>query len=52
MAQHANRSSSVRENQSKNLVFDKLPSFSLGLTQDEDINLGSTNILSNEGVIV
>ncbi|KAF3621122.1 hypothetical protein FXO37_32973 [Capsicum annuum] len=52
MAQHANRSSSVRGNQSKNLVSDELPSFSLGLTQDKDFNLGSTNIMSKEGVTV
>ncbi|KAF3634608.1 hypothetical protein FXO37_26400 [Capsicum annuum] len=52
MAQHANRSSSVRGIQPKNLVSDELPSFSLGLTQDEDFNLGSTTILYKEGVSI
>ncbi|KAM3375659.1 hypothetical protein P3S68_014373 [Capsicum galapagoense] len=52
MAQHANRSCSVRENQPKNLLTDELPSFSLGLTQDEVFNLGSTNVFSNEGVTI
>ncbi|KAM3305075.1 hypothetical protein P3S67_011941 [Capsicum chacoense] len=52
MAQHANRSSSVKENQSKNVVSDELSSFSFGLTQDKDFNLGSTNIRPNEGVTV
>ena len=47
-----NHSSSVRENQSKNLVSDELPSFSLGLTQDEVFNLGSTNVFSKEGVTI
>ncbi|KAF3656252.1 hypothetical protein FXO37_15569 [Capsicum annuum] len=50
MAQHANRSSSVRANKSMDLVSDELPSFSLGLTQDEDFNLGSTNIQPKGGV--
>ncbi|KAM3251807.1 hypothetical protein P3L10_005877 [Capsicum annuum] len=52
MAQHANRSCSVRENQPKNLLTDEVPSFSLGLTQDEVFNLGSTNVFSNEGVTI
>ncbi|PHU18256.1 hypothetical protein BC332_13951 [Capsicum chinense] len=52
MAQHANRSSSVRGNQPKNLVSDELPLFSLGLIQDDDFNLASTNILSKEGVSI
>ncbi|PHU28648.1 hypothetical protein BC332_00741 [Capsicum chinense] len=52
MAQHANRSCSFRGNQPKNLVFNEVPSFSLGLTQDEDFNMGSTNILSKEGVTI
>ncbi|PHU21032.1 hypothetical protein BC332_12183 [Capsicum chinense] len=52
MAQHANRSCSVRENQSKNLLTDEVPSFSLGLTQDEVFNLGSTNVFSKEGVTI
>ncbi|KAF3672798.1 hypothetical protein FXO37_07314 [Capsicum annuum] len=50
MAQHANRRSSVKENQSKNVVSNELSSFSFGLTQDKDFNLGSTNIRPNEGV--
>ncbi|KAF3684452.1 hypothetical protein FXO38_00282 [Capsicum annuum] len=52
MAQHANRSCSVRGNQSKNLLTDEVPSFSLGLTQDEVFNLGSTNVFSNKGVTI
>ncbi|KAM3381873.1 hypothetical protein P3S68_007446 [Capsicum galapagoense] len=52
MAQHANRSSSVRENQPKNLLTDEVPLFSLGLTQDEIFNLGSTNVFSNEGFTI
>ncbi|PHU20207.1 hypothetical protein BC332_11358 [Capsicum chinense] len=52
MAQHANRSCSVRENQPKNLLTDEVPSFSLGLTQDKVFNLGSTNVFSNEGVTI
>ncbi|KAF3648814.1 hypothetical protein FXO38_17981 [Capsicum annuum] len=52
MTQHANRSCSFRGNQPKNLVFNEVPSFSLGLTQDEDFNMGSTNILSKEGVTI
>ncbi|KAF3621809.1 hypothetical protein FXO37_32595 [Capsicum annuum] len=52
MAQHANRSCSVRENQLKNLLTDEVPLFSLGLTQDEVFNLGSTNVFSNEGVTI
>ncbi|KAF3667603.1 hypothetical protein FXO38_08509 [Capsicum annuum] len=52
MAQHANRSCSVRENQPKNLLTDEVPSFSLGLTQDEVFNLGSTNVFSNKGVTI
>ncbi|PHT78607.1 hypothetical protein T459_16659 [Capsicum annuum] len=50
MAQHANRSSSNRGIQPMNLVSDELPSFSLGLTQNEDLNLGSTNIQRKRGV--
>ncbi|KAF3618821.1 hypothetical protein FXO37_34007 [Capsicum annuum] len=52
MTQHANRSCSVRENQSKNLLTDEVPSFSLGLTQDEVFYLGSTNVFSKEGVTI
>ncbi|KAF3679801.1 hypothetical protein FXO38_02599 [Capsicum annuum] len=52
MAQHANRSCSIRENQPKNLLTDEVPSFSLGLTQDEVFNLGSTNVFSKEGVTI
>ncbi|KAF3657226.1 hypothetical protein FXO38_13779 [Capsicum annuum] len=52
MAQHANRSCSVRENQPKNLLSDEVPSFSFGLTQDEVFNLGSTNVFSKEGVTI
>ncbi|PHU14503.1 hypothetical protein BC332_15708 [Capsicum chinense] len=52
MAQHANRSCSVRENQPKNLLTDEVPSFSLDLTQDEVFNLGSTNVFSKEGVTI
>ncbi|KAF3618451.1 hypothetical protein FXO38_31356 [Capsicum annuum] len=52
MAQHANRSCSVRENQPKNLLTDEVPSFSLGLTQNEVFNLGSTNVLSKEGITI
>ncbi|KAM3342124.1 hypothetical protein P3S68_027090 [Capsicum galapagoense] len=52
MAQHASRSCSVRENQLKNLFTDEVPPFSLGLTQDEVFNLGSTNVLSKEGVTI
>ncbi|KAF3680577.1 hypothetical protein FXO37_03253 [Capsicum annuum] len=52
MAQHANRSCSVRENQLKNLLTDEVPSFNLGLTQDEVFNLGSTNVFSKEGVTI
>ncbi|PHU23670.1 hypothetical protein BC332_08777 [Capsicum chinense] len=50
MAQHAYRSSSVRANKSMDLVSDELPSFSLRLTQDEDFNLGFTNIQPKGGV--
>ncbi|KAF3641694.1 hypothetical protein FXO37_22866 [Capsicum annuum] len=42
---------SVRENQPKDLLTDEVPSFSLGLTQDEVFNLGS-NVLSKEGVTI
>ncbi|KAF3666233.1 hypothetical protein FXO37_10674 [Capsicum annuum] len=51
MEQHANRSSSVRANKPMNLVSDELSSFNLELTQDEDFNLGSTNIQPKGGVI-
>ncbi|KAF3685722.1 hypothetical protein FXO37_00334 [Capsicum annuum] len=50
MAQHANRNSSFRGSQPMNLVFNELPSFSLGLTQDEDFNLSSSNIQPKGGV--
>ncbi|KAF3655133.1 hypothetical protein FXO38_14818 [Capsicum annuum] len=50
MAQHANRNSSFRGSQPINLVFNELPSFSLGLTQDEDFNLSSSNIQPKGGV--
>ncbi|PHU28969.1 hypothetical protein BC332_01062 [Capsicum chinense] len=52
MAKHAHRSSSVRGIPLRNLGFDELPLFSLGLTQDEDINLISTNIQSKRGVSI
>ncbi|PHT98292.1 hypothetical protein BC332_32782 [Capsicum chinense] len=50
MAKHANRSSSVTDIRSMN--FDELSSFRLDLTQDEIINLVSSNIQSNEGVLL
>ncbi|KAF3641048.1 hypothetical protein FXO38_21820 [Capsicum annuum] len=50
MAQHANRRSSVRGNELIDLFSYELPSFSLGLTQDEDFNLGSSNIQPKGGV--
>ncbi|KAF3631961.1 hypothetical protein FXO38_26370 [Capsicum annuum] len=50
MAQHVNRSISISGNKSMDLFSDELPSFSLGLTQDEVFNLGSSNIQSKGGV--
>ncbi|KAM3217601.1 hypothetical protein P3L10_027044 [Capsicum annuum] len=50
MTKHANCSSSVRDIRSMN--FDEIPSFSFGLTQDENINLVSSNIQSKGGVIL
>ncbi|PHU08681.1 hypothetical protein BC332_20541 [Capsicum chinense] len=50
MAQHANRRSSVRGNELIDLFSYELPSFSLGLAQDEDFNLGSSNIQPKGGV--
>ncbi|KAM3339950.1 hypothetical protein P3S68_029820 [Capsicum galapagoense] len=50
MAKHANHSSSVRDIRSMN--FDELSSFRLDLTQDENINLVSSNIQSKEGVLL
>ncbi|KAF3653932.1 hypothetical protein FXO37_16719 [Capsicum annuum] len=50
MALHANRSISVSGNKPMDLVSDELPSFSLGLTQDEVFNLGSSNIQPKGGV--
>ncbi|PHT38688.1 hypothetical protein CQW23_22261 [Capsicum baccatum] len=44
MTEYENNSRSVRDIQSMNLVFDEILSFSLGLTQVEDINLWSMNI--------
>ncbi|PHT45477.1 GPI-anchor transamidase [Capsicum baccatum] len=52
MAEHAHRSSSIRGIPPVNLVSDELPSFSLDLTQDEDINLISTIIQSKRGVSI
>lgn len=52
MAKHAHRSSSVRGIPLRNLGFDELPFFSLVLTQDEDINLISSNIQSKRGVSI
>ncbi|KAF3626755.1 hypothetical protein FXO38_29078 [Capsicum annuum] len=50
MAQHANCTISVSGNKSMDLVSDERPSFSLGLTQDEVFNLGSSNIQPKGGV--
>ncbi|PHT61227.1 hypothetical protein T459_34927 [Capsicum annuum] len=50
MAQHAKGSFSVSANKSMDLVSDELPSFSLGLTQDEVSNFCSSNIQAKEGV--
>ncbi|KAM3290562.1 hypothetical protein P3S67_018851 [Capsicum chacoense] len=50
MAQHAKGSFSVSANKSMDLVSDELPSFSLGLTQDEVFNFCSSNIQAKEGV--
>ncbi|PHT42617.1 hypothetical protein CQW23_16642 [Capsicum baccatum] len=50
MAQHAKGSISVSGNKSMDLVFGELPSFSLGLTQDEVFDLDSSNIQPKEGV--
>ncbi|KAF3668278.1 hypothetical protein FXO38_04043 [Capsicum annuum] len=52
MVEHAYRSSSIRGIPLMNFVFDELPSFSLDLTQEEDINLISTNIQSKKGVSI
>lgn len=50
MAKYANCSSSVSDIRSMN--YDELSSFSLGLIQDENINLASSNIQSKGGVIL
>jgi len=50
MPVHTNHSSSVSEIPPMNFRSDELPSFSLGLTQDEEINLISTNFQSKRGV--
>lgn len=50
MAKYANCSSSVSDIRSMNS--DELSSFSLGLIQDENINLASSNIQSKGGVIL
>ncbi|XP_047257681.1 uncharacterized protein LOC124889750 [Capsicum annuum] len=44
MTEYANSCSSVRDIQPINLVFDEIPSFNLGLTQDEDVNVCSTSM--------
>ncbi|PHU21882.1 hypothetical protein BC332_06989 [Capsicum chinense] len=50
MTEYEDNSSSVRDIQPMNLVFDEILSFSLGLTQDENINLCSMNIQLKEVV--
>ncbi|PHT72204.1 hypothetical protein T459_22989 [Capsicum annuum] len=52
MAKHAHSSRSIRGLPPVNLVFNEIPSFSLGLTQDEDINLIFTHIQSKRGVSI
>ncbi|KAM3340896.1 hypothetical protein P3S68_028531 [Capsicum galapagoense] len=52
MAKHAHSSRSIRGLPPVNLVFNEIPSFSLGLIQDEDINLIFTHIQSKRGVSI
>ncbi|PHU06837.1 hypothetical protein BC332_23326 [Capsicum chinense] len=52
MAKHAHSSRSIRGLPPINLVFNEIPSFSLALTQDEDINLIFTHIQSKRGVSI